>query len=98
MLFHNNKNINCEENIFLQVKKKIMIRDFDENWQGKPYEIYEEIIKFAEKNNLKEQLDKWFASNSKNYSILMGECHWINSVVYVKKWFNEHIDDCKFNL
>lgn len=104
LFFYNDKNTKCDEDIFCklrknyEINKKIMIRDFDENWGGEPNAIFEEIIKFAEKNNLKEQLEKWFSLDSKNYSILMGDCHWINSEIYVKKWFNEHIQDCKFNL
>ena len=71
-----------------------MKRDFDENWGGEVNEIYEEVIKFAEKNNLKNKLYEWFMIDHNNYSKLMGDCHWFNSEIYVKKWFNENIKDC----
>ena len=52
-----------------------MKRDFYENWGGETNAIYEEVIKFAERNNIKDKLDKWFANEHNNYSKLMGDCH-----------------------
>ena len=104
LFFYNNKNIKCEEDVFCklrnnyEINKKIMIRDFDENWGGEPNEIYNEVLRFAVQHNLQANLEEWFKSDINNYSKLMGQCHWFNSVVYVKKWFNENINGCNFNL
>jgi hypothetical protein len=100
LFFYHERNLKCEKDIFCKLKneyeidKKIMKRDFYENWGGETNAIYEEVIKFAERNNIKDKLDKWFANEHNNYSKLMGDCHWFNSEIYVKKWLNEHIKDC----
>jgi hypothetical protein len=91
LFFYNERNLKSEKDIFCklrseyEINKKIMKRDFDENWGGETNAIYEEVIKFAERNNLKDKLEKWFENDNNNYSKLMGDCHWFNSEIYVKK-------------
>jgi hypothetical protein len=100
LFFYHQRNLNSEKDIFCklrseyEINKTIMKRDFDENWGGETNAIYEEVIKYAERNNLKDKLEKWFESDNNNYAKLMGDCHWFNSEIYVKKWFNEHIIGC----
>ncbi len=99
LLFYHLRNEKMHNDIFCRLRndyainKRIMIRDFDENWGGYPNYIFDKVIQYSKDKGLFEKLDNWFKDNVDNRGVLLGDCHNIKDEIDVKEWFKKKFND-----